>query len=99
MSADGNFLAATTIDGKIGVWDLLQGVEEIAGKKSVGKKTREYETKGSFGLCVDISADGRFTASGHENGGVYVFNNDTGRMVHSLPGKFHISIDPGRDES
>ncbi|KAF7931068.1 uncharacterized protein EAE97_009277 [Botrytis byssoidea] len=86
LSADGNFLAATTIDGKIGVWDLLQGAEENAGKKSVGKKIREYETKGSFGLCVDISADGRFTASGHENGGVYVFNNDTGRMVHSLPG-------------
>ncbi|RAL65436.1 hypothetical protein DID88_001003 [Monilinia fructigena] len=59
---------------------------ENAGKNGVGKKFREYETKGSFGLCVDISADGRFTASGHENGGVYVFNNDTGRMVHSLPG-------------
>ncbi|APA12188.1 hypothetical protein SS1G_10828 [Sclerotinia sclerotiorum 1980 UF-70] len=90
LSADGQFLAGTNVDGKIGVWDLLQvgeeGKGENAGKKSVGKKIREYETKGSFGLCVDISADGRFTASGHENGGVYVFNNDTGRMVHSLPG-------------
>lgn len=78
------------MEGKIGVWDLLQEGEEAkgenAGKKSVGKKIREYETKGSFGLCVDLSADGRYTASGHENGGVYVFNNDTGRMVHSLPG-------------
>ncbi|QSZ31827.1 hypothetical protein DSL72_001396, partial [Monilinia vaccinii-corymbosi] len=86
LSADGQFLASTTIDGKIVVWDLLQSAEENAGKKGVGKKFREYETKGSFGLCVDISADARFTASGHENGGVYVFNNDTGRMVHSLPG-------------
>ncbi|KAG4027891.1 hypothetical protein MFRU_026g00720 [Monilinia fructicola] len=86
LSADGQFLAGTTIDGKIGVWDLSQTSEENAGKNGVGKKFREYETKGSFGLCVDISADGRFTASGHENGGVYVFNNDTGRMVHSLPG-------------
>lgn len=32
--------------------------------------------------------DGRFTASGHENGGVYIFNNDTGRLFHSLPGMF-----------
>ena len=33
------------------------------------------------------SVDGRFTASGHENGGIYVFNNDTGRLFHSLPSK------------
>ena len=59
------------------MWDL------VAGKK----KIREYETKGSFGMCIDMSRDGRFTASGHENGGVYVFNNDTGRMLYSLPGK------------
>ncbi|XMA12897.1 hypothetical protein WAI453_005688 [Rhynchosporium graminicola] len=77
LSADGQFLASTTYDGRINVWDL-----KIDGRK----KIREYETKGSFGLCVDISRDGRFTASGHENGGVYVFNNDTGRMAFSLPG-------------
>ena len=38
-------------------------------------------------LTVIQSVDGRFTASGHENGGVYIFNNDTGRLLHSLPGK------------
>ena len=32
------------------------------------------------------SVDGRFTASGHKNGEVYIFNNDTGRLLHSLPG-------------
>ena len=79
-----------------------------------GRKIREYETKGSFGMAVDLvrydeilpakscdpkaymlnwfisimkSIDGRFTASGHENGGVYIFNNDSGRLLHSLPGK------------
>lgn len=76
LSADGQFLAGTTIDGRINVWDLSKGRTKI----------REYETKGSFGMCVDMSADGRFTASGHVNGGVYVFNNDTGRMLYSLPG-------------
>lgn len=60
------------------MWDLKAG----------RKKIREYETKGSFGLCIDISRDGKFTASGHENGGVYVFNNDTGRMLYSLPGMY-----------
>jgi superkiller protein 8 len=76
LSEDGQFLASTTYDGRIIVWDLDAG------------KIREYETKGSFGMCIDISRDGKFTASGHENGGVYVFNNDTGRMLYSLPGMF-----------
>ncbi|KAF2490760.1 WD40 repeat-like protein [Lophium mytilinum] len=77
LSADGSYLASTTYDGRINVWDL--------GQASM-PKIREYETKGSFGMCVDLSADGHFTASGHENGSVYVFNNDTGRMLHSLAG-------------
>lgn len=82
LSEDGQFLASTTYDGRINVWDL--GVES---EKGMGKKIREYETKGSFGICVDMSRDGKFTASGHENGSIYVFNNDTGRMLYSLPGK------------
>lgn len=75
LSADGNYLASTSIDGRINVWDLnAEGMPKI----------REYETKGSLGMCVDLSADGRFTASGHESGSIYVFNNDSGRMSHSL---------------
>ena len=35
------------------------------------------------------SRDGSFTASGHENGSIYVFNNDTGRLAHSLAGLVH----------
>jgi superkiller protein 8 len=83
LSEDGQFLASTTYDGRINVWDLKFEPE----KGTKGKKIREYETKGSFGMCVDMSRDGRFTASGHENGAVYVFNNDTGRMLYSLPGR------------
>jgi superkiller protein 8 len=37
-------------------------------------------------LYVLQSADGRFTASGHESGNIYVFSNDTARLLHSLPG-------------
>lgn len=76
LSEDGQYLAATSFDGRINVWDNLAN----------GAKIREFETKGSFGMSIDLSVDGRFTASGHENGGIYIFNNDTGRLFHSLPG-------------
>jgi superkiller protein 8 len=79
LSEDGQFLASTSYDGRINVWDLLANRSKI----------REYETKGSFGMCIDMSRDGRFTASGHENGGVYVFDNETGKMMYSLPGKLY----------
>ncbi|KAF2704803.1 WD40 repeat-like protein [Pleomassaria siparia CBS 279.74] len=78
LSADGLYLASSSINGKVNVWSLA--------KDEGLPKIREYETKGSFGLCVDLSADGRFTASGHENGSIYVFNNDSGRLSHSLAG-------------
>ncbi|RGP62505.1 GTP-binding protein beta subunitlike protein [Fusarium sporotrichioides] len=81
LSEDGSYLATTTNDGRINVWDI---VDE---KKP---KIREYETgsagSGSFGMSVDLSRDGKFTASGHQNGSVYIFNNDTGRVLYSLSG-------------
>ncbi|KAL8960109.1 MAG: hypothetical protein Q9193_003134 [Seirophora villosa] len=90
LSADGQYLAATSIDGRINVWDNLGGSTKI----------REFETKGSFGMAIDLSVDGRHTASGHENGGVYIFNNDTGRLLHSLPGLIKpvraVAFSPGR---
>ncbi|CCU78349.1 unnamed protein product [Blumeria hordei] len=76
LSEDGLTLASTSYDGRINVWDLTNG----------HKKIREYETKGSFGLCIDMSRDGKLIASGHENGAIYLFSIETGRMLHSLPG-------------
>lgn len=77
LSEDGQYLASTSYDGRINVWDLV----------AERTKIREFETNGSFGMCLDLSRDGRLTASGHENGTVYVFNNETGRIIYSLPGK------------
>ncbi|KAK5021317.1 Ski complex subunit Rec14 [Exophiala sideris] len=76
MSDDGQYLAGTTHDGRVKVWDLNNGKQKI----------REFETKGSFGMCVDMSSDGRFLASGHESGNIYVFSTATSRLLHSLPG-------------
>ncbi|KAH8425685.1 SKI complex subunit WD repeat protein SKI8 [Aspergillus melleus] len=76
LSQDGQYLAGVSQDGHIKVWDL----------KSNGEQIRDYETKGSFGTCLDMSADGRFIASGHENGSIYIFSTETGRMPFSLAG-------------
>ncbi|KAF3385211.1 Meiotic recombination protein rec14 [Penicillium rolfsii] len=76
LSGDGQYLAGVSESGRVGVWDLSAG----------GAQIRDHETKGSFGTCIDLSADGRFIASGHENGAVYIFLTDTGRMPFSLSG-------------
>ncbi|KAH7015406.1 WD40-repeat-containing domain protein [Ilyonectria destructans] len=81
LSEDGKYLATTTNDGRVNVWNIVDENKH---------KIREYETgspgSGSFGMCVDLSRDGKYTASGHQNGAVYIFNNDTGRVLYSLSG-------------
>lgn len=81
LSETGQYLATTTYDGRINVWDIMGESPE---------KIQEYETgnagSGTYGLCVDLSRDGKYTASGHQGGSVYVYNNDTGRLQYSLPG-------------
>lgn len=44
LSEDGQYLASTSIDGRINVWDNLANRNKI----------REFETKGSFGMSVDL---------------------------------------------
>ncbi|KAH7272236.1 Ski complex subunit Rec14 [Fusarium solani] len=81
LSEDGAYLATTTNDGRVNVWD-------ITGEEKT--KIREFDTgsggSGSFGMSVDLSRDGKYTASGHQDGSVYIFNNNTGRILYSLSG-------------
>lgn len=48
LSEDGQYLASTAFDGRINVWD------NVAGRA----KIREFETKGSFGMAVDLVSSG-----------------------------------------
>ncbi|KAK0634560.1 WD40-repeat-containing domain protein [Bombardia bombarda] len=84
LSADEAYLACTTSDGRIHVWDLV-GRERIQTYETGGGNSNTGGG-GSFAMAVDLSRDGKFTATGHESGAVYVFNNDAGRLVYSLSG-------------
>lgn len=44
LSENGQYLAGTSFDGRINVWD------NVAGRV----KIREFETKGSFGMAIDL---------------------------------------------
>ena len=44
LSEDGQYLAATSFDGRINVWDNLAD----------GAKIKEFETKGNFGMSIDL---------------------------------------------
>ncbi|KAJ5037118.1 Ski complex subunit Rec14 [Penicillium rubens] len=76
ISEDGQYLAGVTQEGRINVWDL----------SADGTRIRDHETRGNFGTCIDLSPDGRLIASGHEDGAVYIFSTETGRMPISLLG-------------
>ncbi|KAM7219778.1 WD40-repeat-containing domain protein [Rhypophila decipiens] len=87
LSEDQKYLAATTSDGRIHVWDLAAKEKVQSYETGASSSGGNGETSGgSFAMAVDLSRDGKFTASGHENGSVYVFNNEAGKMVYSLSG-------------
>ncbi|KAK3710095.1 Ski complex subunit Rec14 [Vermiconidia calcicola] len=85
LSEDGKYLAAATHDGRINVYDTTT-TASAADDKTATQRIAQYETKGSFGLSVDLSSNGAMTASGHQNGSIYIFNNSTQRLAHSLTG-------------
>jgi superkiller protein 8 len=85
LSENGQYLAVSTHDGKLNVYDTLT-LPPSNDKRAQAEKFTTYETKGSFALSVDLSPNGEMTASGHQNGSIYIFSNTTRRLTHSLTG-------------
>jgi WD40 repeat protein len=86
FSSDGNVLYSTSYDGRVVLWDTRSF-----------KHITEIETKGSFGMSIAAvstpviklifqSGDGKYFASGHQNGGIYVYSTETNRILYTLPG-------------
>jgi WD40 repeat protein len=48
ITQDGKYLAASAYDGRVSVWDVQSGSGDN------WTRIREYETKGSFGMCVTV---------------------------------------------
>lgn len=70
-------MALSTIDGLVEVWETNEVVE---------KKCTLTGSRKGFGTSVDISSDGSLVATGHSDGGLYVFNVSTERLLSSIPG-------------
>ncbi len=79
LSNNEQYLAYTTHDGRVGVWDLQ------AGKRLLVYSANNRATS-SFAMAVDLSQDGKYTAAGYQGGAVNVFNNDQSKLVYTLPG-------------
>ena len=50
LSDDGKYLAGTTYDGRVNVWDT----DSLTSSDGTASKIREYETKGSYGMSIDL---------------------------------------------
>ena len=49
LDSEGDHAVATTQDGRNHVWNLVKSEEKV-----VAKHFAEYETRGGFGLAVDV---------------------------------------------
>ncbi|KAL1908012.1 Ski complex subunit Rec14 [Sporothrix stenoceras] len=79
LSKNEQYLAYTTHDGRVGVWDL-QAKAQLLVYSAHNRATS------SFAMAVDLSQDGKYTAAGYQSGSVNVFNNDQSKLVYTLPG-------------
>ena len=82
LSENGQYLAITTHAGQINVLDTTT----FSSPQERPQQIATYTPKPSFALSVDLSPNGHLTASGHQNGQVFLFNNATQKLAHSLSG-------------
>ncbi|MDI1487236.1 MAG: Ski complex subunit Rec14 [Ramalina farinacea] len=83
LSEDGQYLAATSFDGRINVWDNLAD----------GAKIKEFETKGSFGMSmvksvrsVKFSPGGTLLAATGDSTLIALYDVGSGEQVANLRG-------------
>jgi superkiller protein 8 len=77
LSSDGQFLAVTTVQGLVNLWDLTTGVK--LHSLSTNRK--------GFGLSVALSSDASIVATGHDTGAIYMYSGKTGRLISSHTGQ------------
>jgi superkiller protein 8 len=53
LTRDGRYLAASAYDGRVRIWDMKTGEAEGKGVWEPDV-VREYNTRGSFGMCVAL---------------------------------------------
>ncbi|KAK1150335.1 Ski complex subunit Rec14 [Aspergillus melleus] len=96
-NGNGSRAISVGFGGEIKVWACHDGTwlqDETVSVGSTGSAdvwTVSLSQDGEYlaGVSQDghiKSADGRFIASGHENGSIYIFSTETGRMPFSLTG-------------
>lgn len=86
LNENGQYLAVTTSDGRVNVYDTSSLDTSDGSAAASVEKITTYATKGSFGMSIDISPNGEMTGTGHQSGSIYIFNNSTKRLAHSLSG-------------
>lgn len=93
LSGQGQHLAGTTESGHVKVWDLNANDVEILDYETNGDFGLCLDWVSYLFLYYSIlmligtmpqSADGRFLASGHVKGSIFIFNVETGQMPFSL---------------
>ena len=77
FSPDGRKLAAVGIDGTLKVWDS-------APSDDPGRKLREFRDAPARPLIVGYSGDGRFLATGNDQGRVVVREAGSGNVIRSF---------------
>ena len=84
FSPDSQYLATGTHVGKVNLF----GVES-------GEKEYSLDTRGKFILSIAYSPDGKYLASGAVDGIINIFDIATGKLLHTLEGAVHHSVQTG----
>ncbi|KYC42992.1 hypothetical protein WA1_12875 [Scytonema hofmannii PCC 7110] len=86
ISPDGLFLASSSDDGKIEIWDIdnNQLKSRCPLKETVGISQTNGTNRNSASPAIAISPDGKFLAGCGQEKNIHLWNLSTGELVHTL---------------